>query len=52
MYDSFEEAVRETIVITRVQEPDMETHRQYQKYMKMYLELSEALTPMFQKKFE
>ena len=52
MYDSFEEAVRETIVITRVQEPDMGTHRQYQKYMKMYLELSETLTPMFQKKFE
>ena len=52
MYDSFEEAVRETIVITRVQEPDMGTDRQYQKYMKMYLELSEALTPMFQKKFE
>jgi sugar (pentulose or hexulose) kinase len=37
----------ETIVITRVQEPDMEAHEQYQKYMDMYLKLSEALTPIF-----
>lgn len=52
VYGSFEEAVKETIVITRVQEPDMEAHEQYQKYMQMYLDLSEALTPIYNKTYE
>ena len=51
VYEGFEEAVDETIVITRVQEPDMEAHEQYKKYMQMYLDLSEALTPIFNKKY-
>ena len=51
VYEGFEEAVNETIVITRVQEPDMEAHEQYKKYMQMYLDLSEALTPIFNKKY-
>lgn len=49
VYKGFEEAIKETIVITRVQEPDMEVHEQYQKYMQMYLDLSEALTPIYNK---
>ena len=51
VYKGFEEAINETIVITRVQEPDMEVHEQYQKYMQMYLDLSETLTPVFNKKY-
>lgn len=51
VYEGFEEAVKETIVITRVQEPDMEAHEQYQKYMQMYLDLSEALTPIYNKTY-
>lgn len=51
VYGGFEEAVKETIVITRVQEPDMEAHEQYQKYMQMYLDLSEALTPIYNKTY-
>ena len=51
VYKGFEEAINETIVITRVQEPDMEAHEQYQKYMQMYLDLSEALTPVFNKTY-
>jgi xylulokinase len=47
VYHGFQEAMDETIVITRVQEPDMEAHEQYKKYMDMYLKLSEALTPIF-----
>lgn len=47
MYKDFAEAVKETIVITRVQEPDMEAHEQYKKYMRTYLELSKRLTPVF-----
>lgn len=51
VYGGFEEAVKETIVITREQEPDMEAHEQYQKYMQMYLDLSEALTPIYNKTY-
>jgi xylulokinase len=47
VYRDFREAVEQTIVITRVQEPDMEAHEQYKKYMETYLKLSEALTPIF-----
>lgn len=52
VYEGFEEAIEETIVITRVQEPDMEAHEQYQKYMQMYLDLSEALTPIYNRTYE
>jgi xylulokinase len=47
VYKGFQEAMDETIVITRVQEPNMEAHEQYKKYMDTYLKLSEALTPIF-----
>ncbi len=47
IYKSFQEAVEETIVITRVQEPDMEAHRKYAAYMELYLKLGEALAPVF-----
>ena len=40
VYEDFQEAIDQTIVITRVQEPDMEAHAQYKKYMQMYLDLS------------
>lgn len=48
LYGGFAEALEETIVITRTQEPDMERHEQYRKYMELYLSLSEALTPVFE----
>lgn len=51
VYEGFQEALDETIVITRVQEPDMEAHEQYQKYMQMYLDLSETLTTVFNKTY-
>lgn len=47
LYDSFEEAVKETIVITRVQEPDMEKHKIYQRSMELYLRLYEDLKETF-----
>lgn len=47
MYDSFEEAIKETIVITRVQEPNPKAHATYQKSMELYLKLIDALTPVF-----
>ena len=50
IYESFEEAIKETIVITRVQEPDMEVHKKYQESMDLYLELIDALTPIFDRK--
>lgn len=43
LYDSFEEAVRETIVITREQQPNMENHEIYKQSMELYLELYEKL---------
>ncbi len=48
LYGSFAQAVEETIVITRTQEPDMERHEQYRKYMEQYLLLSQALAPVFE----
>ena len=50
IYESFEEAIKDTIVITRVQEPDMEAHKKYQESMDLYLELIDALTPIFDRK--
>lgn len=49
IYKNFEEAVQETIVITREQRPNMENHEQYQKYMELYLELYEDLKETFWK---
>jgi len=40
VYKDYEEAVRRTIQITRVQEPDRERHEIYQERMERYLELS------------
>ena len=51
MYDSFESAVKETIVITRVQTPNEENHERYQKSIELYLDLSKALTDIFSKKY-
>lgn len=47
MYDSFEQAVHETIIITRVQKPNIENHKKYQEMMKLYLKLYEDLKDTF-----
>lgn len=47
VYGSYEEAVKKTIVITRTQEPDMEKHDIYMKYMDLYLRLYEDLKDTF-----
>lgn len=49
IYQNFEEAVQETIVITREQRPNMENHERYQRYIELYLELYEDLKGTFQK---
>ncbi len=49
LYQSFKEAIEETVTITRVQEPDMEHHKGYQKSMELYLELYEDLKYTFGK---
>jgi xylulokinase len=49
MYKSFEEAVLETIVITRTHEPNMINHNQYSESMELYLELYEDLKETFRK---
>ena len=49
-FKSFEEAVKETIVITRVQEPNMENHEKYKDAMNLYLNLIGALTPVYNDK--
>ncbi|MFP4697064.1 MAG: xylulokinase [Eubacteriales bacterium] len=49
LYANFEEAVRETVIITRVQEPNRENHEIYQKSMKLYLGLYEDLKNTFSK---
>ncbi|MCI8373708.1 MAG: xylulokinase [Lachnospiraceae bacterium] len=51
VYQTFEEAVKETIVITRIQKPDMDNHEQYKKCMKQYLHLYETLKDTFSMKF-
>lgn len=47
LYDSFEQAVLETVTITRIQKPDMERHAIYQKAMDQYLYLSEKMGEIF-----
>lgn len=51
VYKDYDEAVKKTIVITRVQEPNMENHEIYKKSMELYLKLSETLTDTFSYKF-
>ena len=49
VYSSFEEAVKETVVITREQKPNMENHEIYKKSMELYLELYDRLKDTFRK---
>lgn len=49
MYESFESAVKETIVVTREQKPNMENYEKYKKSMELYLELYEDLKDTFSK---
>lgn len=51
VYKDYDEAVKKTIVITRVQEPNMENHEIYKKSMELYLKLCETLTDTFSYKF-
>ncbi|WP_191567291.1 xylulokinase [Metabacillus idriensis] len=47
IYKDFEEAVKETVKITRIQEPHMENNKIYKKSLHMYLELYESLKHTF-----
>lgn len=49
VYEGFEEAVNETIVITRTHTPNMENHKAYQALMEIYLELYQNLKDTFKK---
>lgn len=47
IYRDYEDAVKKTIVITRVQEPNPKNRELYRRAFERYLRLSEMLTPMF-----
>lgn len=47
VYQDYEEAVRRTIKITRVQEPDKERHEIYKEAMERYLKLSEKMQEVY-----
>jgi xylulokinase len=47
VYKNFEEAVEETITITRVQEPNMKNHQRYKESLGSYLQLYESLKHTF-----
>lgn len=47
IYQDYDEAVRRTIKITRVQEPDMERHEIYKGAMERYLKLSEKMQEIY-----
>ena len=47
VYRDYEEAVERTIRITRIQEPNWENHRKYQRYMELYLKLYRDLKADF-----
>ncbi|WP_163536335.1 FGGY-family carbohydrate kinase [Gracilibacillus sp. YIM 98692] len=47
IYKDFPEAVEKTVNINRVQEPDMEKHKSYEKSFALYLELSDKLADTF-----
>lgn len=49
VYDGYEQAIKRTIVTTRVHEPDMEKHEIYRKAMERYLQLYEDLKDTFSK---
>lgn len=49
VYDGYEQAIKRTIVTTRVHEPDMEKHEIYKKAMERYLQLYEDLKDTFSK---
>ncbi len=49
LYKSFDQAVRDTIVITRTHEPDMKAHGTYKRNYEIYIELYEKLKDTMQK---
>lgn len=49
VYADYEEAVKRTIKITRMQEPDMKNHERYQRLMEVYLNIYEALKYVWKK---
>ncbi|HEY5586442.1 MAG TPA: FGGY-family carbohydrate kinase [Ruminiclostridium sp.] len=49
IYKDFNEAVKDTIVITRTHEPDMEMHKKYIANYEIYLELYDKLKETMQK---
>ena len=49
LYEGFADAVETTIQINRVQHPNEEKHKQYQKSMNLYLELYNDLKETFKK---
>lgn len=49
VYESFDEAVKETVKIKRIHKPDLEKHEAYQKYFDIYLELYEKLKDTMKK---
>jgi len=46
-YRDFNEAVERTVSVTRVHEPDMKIHAEYQKYFAVYLKLYDQLKSIF-----
>lgn len=49
LYKSFDQAVENTIVITRTHEPDLQAHARYKNNYEIYLELYEKLKDTMQK---
>lgn len=49
IYRDYDDAIKKTVVITRVHEPDPEKHEKYQKYMELYLRLYDDLKDTFAK---
>ena len=47
MYENFEEAVKQTVKIQRIHEPDEEAHKIYRQAMERYLTLSKAMEPVY-----
>lgn len=47
VYGSYEEAVENTITVTRVHTPNPENHELYKASMEKYLKLGDTLAPMF-----
>jgi len=49
LYKNFSDAVKDTIIITRTHEPDMEMHKRYVHNYEIYLELYDKLKDTMQK---